>query len=150
MRLAYAGFILDDRIERFDFRACQAWLTATYWSPGITLREVEFGFQNSTLVFGAYRDGAQVGCMRLASDRTRFAYIMDVFVDPAFRARGLARRMVRAAMAHPELRLVYQWLLGTHDAHGVYAPLGFIPLPNPERVLGVRTQRPWLPETDAS
>jgi GNAT superfamily N-acetyltransferase len=146
MRIAHQGFVLDDAIERFDFDTVRAWLSGSYWSPGITLREVAFGFRNSTLVIGTYRDGAQVGCLRLASDRTRFAYVMDVFVDPAWRGRGIARRMVRGAMEHPDTKLVYQWMLATHDAHGVYAPLGFAPLPHPERVMGFRRERDWLPE----
>ena len=111
---------------------------------------MERGFANSTLVIGAYRGPVQVACARIASDRTRFAYVMDVFVDPACRGHGLGRRMVRFALEHPELRLVYQWLLATLDAHGVYAALGFAPLPNPERMMGFRFERPWLPESAAS
>jgi GNAT superfamily N-acetyltransferase len=149
MRLAHDGFILDDRLSRFDFAACHGWLAGSYWSPGISAREVEFGFRNSTVVVGAYAAARQVGCLRLASDRTRFAYVMDVFVDPSCRRRGLARRMVRFAMEHPELLLVYQWMLGTHDAHGVYAELGFAPLPHPERFMVRRLERAWLPEESA-
>jgi len=149
MRLAHQDCVLDDDISRFDFRVCQGWLAGSYWSPGISLREVEVGFRHSTLVVGAYSSAGQVGCLRLASDRTRFAYLMDVFVDPSCRGRGLGRGMVRFAMEHPELALVYQWLLGTHDAHGVYAELGFVPLPNPERFMGRRLKRDWLPELSA-
>lgn len=95
MQLVYRQFFLDDDIARFDFAACQAWLSGTYWSPGITRAEVEHGFRNSALVVGAYGDGVQVGCMRVASDRTRFAYVMDVFVDPGSRGQGLGKALMR-------------------------------------------------------
>jgi GNAT superfamily N-acetyltransferase len=147
MRLARAGTILDDRLERFDFATCHAWLSGSYWSAGISRHEVERGFGNSTLVVGAYTASAQVGCLRLVSDRTRFAYLMDVFVDPGARGRGIGRSMTRFALEHPELRFVYQWMLGTHDAHGVYAALDFVPMPNFERFMGRRLERAWLPES---
>lgn len=40
--------------------------------------------------------------------------------------------MVRFALDHPRLIDVAKWFLATKDAHGVYAPLSFEPLPNPE------------------
>ena len=55
--------------------------------------------------------------------------------------------MTRFALEHPEMRFVYQWMLGTHDAHGVYAALGFVPMPNFERFMGRRLERAWLPES---
>ena len=40
---------LDDRLARFDFGVCHAWLSESYWSPGISRREVELGFDASAL-----------------------------------------------------------------------------------------------------
>ena len=74
----------------------------------------------------------------------RFAYFSDVFVDPAARGVGLGRAMVRFALAHPDLALVYRWLLATDDAHGVYRALGFVELDHPERWLTLGSTRPWL------
>jgi GNAT superfamily N-acetyltransferase len=95
-------------------------------------------------VAGAYRQGRQAGCLRVVSDRTRFAYLMDVFVDPEFRSQGLGRALVRFAVEHPELAPVYTWLLGTHDAHEVYRPVGFRELPRPERWMLLERPRAWL------
>ena len=147
MRLVYREFLLDDDIARIDFAACQAWLSGSYWSPGITRAEVEHGFRNSALAVGAYRDGVQVGCMRVASDRTRFAYVMDVFVEPSSRGQGLGKALTRFALDHPDLRLVYKWLLGTADAHEVYRAVGFDDFPNPERLMYLERSRPWLKES---
>lgn len=144
MRAPHHDYELDDALERFDFARCQAWLSGAYWSLGITRADVEHGFLHSSLVVGAYRDGEQLGCLRVVSDRTRFAYLSDVFVDPAARGVGLGRAMVRFALEHPDLALVYRWTLATDDAHGVYRALGFGDLDRPETWLTLRKQRAWL------
>jgi GNAT superfamily N-acetyltransferase len=139
----HAGYTLSDDLARVDFAKVTEWLAATYWSPGIGREEVERGARYSSLVVGAYdASGAQVAYARIASDRTRFGYFMDVFVEPEHRKRGLGRALVRYGMDHPEHRPVYLWLLATHDAHGVYAKLGFGPLTHPERIMALRRERP--------
>ncbi len=138
------GCELDDALARFDFACVQGWPKDAYWSVGITREEVEHGFRNSTLVAGAYRGTQQVGCLRVVSDCTRFAYLMDVFVAPEERGRGLGRALVRFALEHPTLRSVYQWVLATADAHEVYRPLGFAAPPNPERYMVLSRPRDWL------
>ena len=130
-------------MERVDFPTVRQWLAATYWSPGIGLEEVIRGAKYSTLVVGAYLDGAQAGYLRVVSDKTRFAYIMDVIVAPERRKMGIGRRMVRFALEHPDFSAVYQWTLATSDAHGVYAELGFAPLPEPERWMILRKPKQW-------
>jgi GNAT superfamily N-acetyltransferase len=146
MRRCHHGYVLDDDLVRFDFERCHGWLTGSYWSPGITRAEVERAFRRSSFVAGAYRDGAQVGCARLVTDFTRFAYFMDVFVAPERRGQGLGRALVRFALEHPDLALVYKWTLATADAHGVYRGVGFHPLPEPDRWMALGRQRDWIAE----
>ena len=139
----HAGYTLSDDIGRIDFGTVTEWLAGSYWSPGIERAEVERGARYSSLVIGAYdASGVQVAYGRVASDRTRFGYFMDVFVAPDHRKRGLGRALVRFGMEHPEHRPVYLWLLATHDAHGVYTKLGFAPLTHPERMLALKRERP--------
>ena len=129
-------------VERIDFATVTAWLAGSYWSPGIERAEVERGARHSSLVVGAYAaGGTQVGYARIASDRTRFGFFMDVFVHDAHRGRGIARAIVSFGMEHPDHRPVYLWLLATNDAHGVYEKLGFAAHPNPERMMILR--KPW-------
>ncbi|HEX6275058.1 MAG TPA: GNAT family N-acetyltransferase [Polyangiaceae bacterium] len=138
----HGDYQLSDELARVDFAKVTAWLAGSYWSPGIERGEVERGARHSSLVVGAYTaDGAQVGYARVASDRTRVGFFMDVFVDEAHRKRGLGRALVGFAMQHPEHRPVYIWLLATDDAHGVYAALGFGPHPNPSRIMLLK--KPW-------
>ena len=123
---------ISEDIARIDWNQVHEWLASSYWTPGISLERVRRGGENSALVLGAYKNGEQAGYLRVISDKTRFAYLCDVWVDEKHRGKGLARRMVQMALEHPDFATV-NWLLATLDAHGVYQKLGFTPLQNPER-----------------
>jgi ribosomal protein S18 acetylase RimI-like enzyme len=128
-----AETVIDASLERIDFARVHGWLSNTYWSPGVSREKVERAARNTALVIGAYRDGVQVGYLRVVSDKTTFAYIADVYVDEAYRGKGIARAMVRYALDHPEYQGLRRWMLATRDAHDVYRGLGFEAVPNPER-----------------
>ena len=132
---------LDDDISRLNYDVLEKWLSRTYWSPRIGKEEIQKGAVNSTMVVGCYQGQEQVGYMRLVSDKTRFGYIMDVYVDPNHRSKGIARQMILFAMNKPELRDVYQWLLATRDAHTVYTKIGFGPLSHPERWMMLQKEK---------
>jgi len=133
---ALSGYPLTDDLARMDFGRIHSWLKDTYWVPGISRDEVERSAKHSAMVVGVFDPGgSQIGFLRVISDKTRFAYVMDVFVDPDHRRKGLAKAMVRFAIDHPDFRTVKQWVLATRDAQDVYRPLGFKPLEHPERWL---------------
>lgn len=113
-------------------------LTETYWSPGISRAAVVRAFANSIAALARDEAGALVGFARLVTDKATFAWLADVSVLPGFEGKGLARAMVTALRAHPELQGLRRWLLATKDAHGVYAPLGFEPLSAPERFMEIK------------
>jgi len=129
---AKKDFELSSDVSRIDWQRVQGWLSSSYWSPGISLERVKRGAENSALALGAYAGQEQIGFLRVVSDKSRFAYICDVWVDENHRGKGIARSMVQFALNHPDFTTV-NWLLATVDAHGVYAKLGFTPLSNPER-----------------
>ena len=129
-------YAIDDDQARLDFATVHAWLTETYWSPGITREKVEQAARHSAVVAGVYcPQGQQVGYCRAVSDRTRFAWLADVYVHPEHRGRGVARAMVSFLLNHPDLIDVGGWWLATLDAHGVYASLGFTAPAHPERLM---------------
>ncbi len=140
MVCAHNEYEIDDSAARTDFEAVHAWLSNTYWSPGISMEKVVRGARNSTMVVGAFVSctGAQAGFLRVVSDTTRFAWICDVFVDPVHRGKGIASAMVRFAINHPDLVDVTRWLLATKDAHDVYRSVGFEPLAEPARWMQYR------------
>lgn len=145
MTTDFNGHQISDELQRVDFKKVTSWLGTVFWSIGIGQEEVEKGARNSSLVIGCYApDGGQVGYARLASDKTRFGYFMDVFVDPAHRHKGIAQAMIRFGLEHPDHKSVYQWTLATRDAHKVYEKVGFRPLPHPERWMGFFKKRPGV------
>jgi len=140
----FGDWTLSDDRARVDFASVSAWLAGAYWCPGIPRAAVERAARGSSLVAGAYAaDGAQVGYLRVVSDRTRFANVMDVFVAEPQRRRGIGRALVRFALQHPDHRDISRWLLGTQDAHGVYAHEGFRLLQEPGRVMERKIAAPW-------
>ena len=131
------SYVLEEGVTRIDWSRVHAWLTASYWSPGITQEQIERAARHSALVLGSFSGQEQVGYLRVVSDKTRFAYICDVWVDAAHRRRGLARAMVRYAIEHADFSNV-GWLVATADAHSVYATLGFAALKDPHRWMGYK------------
>ena len=118
-------------------------LSKVFWSLNITKTEILKGIKNSALVVGAYNENAkQIGFLRVISDKVRFAYLLDVVVHEDYRRQGIGQRMVKFALSNPELEEVYQWLLITTDAHGVYQKCGFEPLKNPEKWMSILKPRP--------
>jgi GNAT superfamily N-acetyltransferase len=105
-------------------------LAASYWSPGIR-REVVLAAIRGSLVIGAYEGGGgrQVAFARVVTDFATFAYLCDVFVDEAHRGRGIAKRMVATLLDDPRLQTLRRWCLATKDAHELYRPFGFGPVP---------------------
>jgi nitroimidazol reductase NimA-like FMN-containing flavoprotein (pyridoxamine 5'-phosphate oxidase superfamily)/GNAT superfamily N-acetyltransferase len=141
----HGDWVLSDQRARIDFARVSAWLAGAYWCAGIPRSAVERSARHSSLVVGAYdATGDQVGYLRVVSDCTRFANIMDVFVAAAHRRRGLGRALVRFALDHPAHRAIARWLLGTKDAHGVYAHEGFRPLDEPHRLMQRVAAPAWL------
>lgn len=129
--------------SRADLDVIHATLAATYWSPGVPRAVVERGCANAICAIARDAGGALVGFARVISDRASFAWLCDVFVLPEAQGRGIARGLVRVLRAHPELQGLRRWLLATRDAHGVYAPLGFVPLAAPERWMEIFVPAPY-------
>lgn len=129
--------------ENMNFPDVTAMLGTAFWSSGIERGEVEQGARNSALLVGAFSsDGRQIGYARVISDKTRFAYICDVIVEEGHRRMGIAQGMMRRILEGEELKDVYQWLLITRDAHGVYEKLGFSALQRQNDWMEIRHTRP--------
>ncbi|WP_051946214.1 GNAT family N-acetyltransferase [Verrucomicrobium sp. BvORR106] len=123
---------LFEGLEHVDFARVQEWLSSSYWTPGIGQDRIEHASQHSALVLSVHTaSGIQAGFLRVVSDKARFAYLCDVWVDSPHRGQGLARRMVQHALQHPDFATVTTWTLGTKDAQKVYAGLGFRDMTEP-------------------
>jgi N-acetylglutamate synthase-like GNAT family acetyltransferase len=126
-----------------DIDTIHAVLRDTYWSPGIPRDVVARACANSMCAIARDESGKLVGFARLVTDKATFAWLCDVIVLPGKQGKGLGRALVQLFQRHPELQGLRRWLLGTKDAHGVYAPLGFTPLETPERLMHIRNPNPY-------
>jgi Predicted acetyltransferase len=133
---------VEDEIEistdqaRLDIDVIHGFLRTSYWAEGRRRSVVDRAIRNS-LCFGVYAGGRQVAFARVVSDRAVFAYMMDVFVIPEYRGRGISKALMRAVLDHPDLQNLRTFLLATHDAHGLYEQFGFRPLAQPERWMSI-------------
>jgi GNAT superfamily N-acetyltransferase len=121
---------------RLDIDAIHAFLTRSYWSPGIPRATVARAISHS-LCFGAFWQGQQVGFARVVTDRTTFAYLCDVYVLEAHRGRGLAQQLMDHLVQHPDLQGLRRIMLATRDAHSLYARYGFKPLAAPGVIMEI-------------
>jgi GNAT superfamily N-acetyltransferase len=115
----------DDDPTRVDVDEVHRFLSQdSYWAAGRPRYVVEQLVRTATRVVGLYDGDHLIGFARAVSDQVTFAWLGDVFVLPGYRGRGLGVALVREMIEGSELAHV-RWMLGTADAHGLYAKLGF-------------------------
>ena len=135
------GYEISTDRDRLDLDYVHAFLTTSYWSPGVTRDVVERAIAGS-LCFGLYApDGGQAGFARAITDRATYAYLADVFVGAEHRGRGLGVWLVETILGHPELQGLRRWALATADAHSLYERFGFVRPPDPEKFMVLETSR---------
>ena len=126
---------LSDDKARLQVDIVQAWLTTSYWSPGISREQVRRSIDGLHCL-GAYDDtGAQLAFARAITDHSTLAWLADIWVDAAGRGQGLGRRMVQWFIDHPDFATVRRFVLVTRDAHGVYVENGFEALARSDRYM---------------
>ncbi len=125
-------YIISTDPRRLDIQVICGFLQNSYWAKGRPRSAIKKSIEHS-LCFGVYLGKQQVGFARVISDFAVFAYLADVFVLPEHQGRGVAQKMLKAILAHPQLRKVRVFQLATRDAHKLYAKFGFKPLADPQR-----------------
>jgi len=122
---------------RIDLERTHQFLSEeAYWSPGVPFDVVRRSIEGS-IVFGVYRGSTQVGMARVVTDRATFAWLADVWIDPAERGNGLGKWLMECVKSHPDLHGLRRWMLATRDAHGLYAQYGFTPI-DADRFMEIR------------
>lgn len=118
-----------------DRERIHRWLsTDAYWAIG-RAREVQDAAIDGSRNFGAYDDasGDQVAYARVVTDGVTFAWLCDVYVDPAVRGEGVGVALVERIVAELEAAGVRRMVLVTGDAHGLYERFGFTRIADPDR-----------------
>lgn len=106
----------------------------SYWGTGIPLSLMKRSIENA-LCFGVYDHDRQVGFARVVTDYATFGYLADVFIDEAYRGKGLSKKLMEFIFSIEEISVFRRMILVTRDAHGLYQQYGFKPLANPDRYM---------------
>lgn len=128
------GYEISTDPARIDAARVHGWLsTDAYWAMGRS-REKQDAAIAGSLNFGVHDTASaeQVAYARVVTDRATFAWLCDVYVDPSVRGKGIGTALVAAVREELRSYGVKRVMLATHDAHGVYAKLGFRPLERPD------------------
>jgi GNAT superfamily N-acetyltransferase len=126
MKRSREDYVISTSASRLDLGFICSALAGSYWARSRSRAAIRKSIRNS-LSFGIYerRGGRQVAFARIVTDAATFSWLCDVVVDDAHRGRGLGKRLVSAAVSHRSVRGT-KVLLGTRDAHGLYAKFGFV------------------------
>jgi GNAT superfamily N-acetyltransferase len=131
-------FIISTNKTKLDIVLVHNYLcNESYWAKNIPIDIVKKSIEGS-VCFGLYHPGEQIGFARVVTDHATFGYLADVFIIEKYRGKGLSKWLMETIMNHPDLQGFRRWMLGTRDAHSLYAKFGFRPLDNPERIMGFR------------
>ena len=129
------GFTISTDKSKLNIELVHAYLSKdSYWAQQIPVAVVKRSIDNS-LCFGVYYENRQIGFARIISDFATFAYLADVFILPEQRGKGLSKWLMQVIIDYPALQGLRRFLLTTKDAHGLYSQFGFIPYPQPERLM---------------
>jgi GNAT superfamily N-acetyltransferase len=132
MTIRKENFSITTDRSAMDIDFIHHFLTNSYWSEGIA-KEIVLQSIEGSLCFGVFDNEKHIGFARMITDCATFAYLADVFIDEAYRGKGLSKWLMETIMAHPDLQGLRRIMLATRDAHGLYKQFGFTPLNNPER-----------------
>ena len=136
MQAAKDDFFISTDKTKIDVDYVHSFLSKSYWAENIPKETVERSI-NGSLCFGVYCGVKQVGFARVITDEATFAYLCDVFIDEAYRGRGLSKRLMQAVVDYPSLQGLRRFMLATKDAHGLYEQFGFAPLTFTDRWMHV-------------
>lgn len=129
------AFRISSDVSELDRERVHQWLsTDAYWAIGRP-RDVQDAAIDGSRNYGAFDDvsGDQVAYARVVTDGVTFAWLCDVYVDPAVRGEGVGVALVAHVVTEIRALGVGRIVLVTGDAHGLYERFGFEPIATPER-----------------
>lgn len=118
-------------------------LMGTHWGTWLTPETISRAVKRS-LCFGLYerrQPGAlatrdrQIGFARIVTDGTTFSSMMDVFIDPTMRNRGLGKFLVATVLSHVDVAGTIN-VISTRDAQRLYKKFGYVAIEAMKRIPG--------------
>ena len=121
-------------VAEIDRDQVHRWISEqSYWAPGRSRSRQDSAIDGSRN-FGVYDTDTsrQVAYARVITDGVTFAWLCDVFVDPAVRGHGIGKALITGILEECEPLGLRRIALSTNDAHGLYSNLGFTALDIPD------------------
>lgn len=138
------GYLISTDKAKLDMEMIHQYLSnESYWAKGIPEATVRKSIEGS-VCFAVYFNDKQVGFARVVTDSATFAYLADVFILAEHRGKGLSKWMMEIILAHPGLQGLRRWMLGTKDAHGLYAQFGFTVINNNGRFMELHNPNVYM------
>lgn len=126
------GFLFSTDRQKLNVDYIHHFLSQkSYWAQGVPRETVQLSIDNS-LCFGIYHGQQQVGFARVITDYATIGYLGDVFIDEAYRGRGLSKMLMDFIFGIESLKTFRRMILLTSDAHSLYARYGFKPVAKPD------------------
>jgi GNAT superfamily N-acetyltransferase len=108
----------------------------SYWAKNIPYQLVERSLSNSFCI-GAFVNGDQVAFGRVITDYYTFGWFADFFVLPAYRGKGISKKLLSHILEQPWSKRLRRKMLNTSDAHGLYRQFQFKDLARPSNILEI-------------
>jgi GNAT superfamily N-acetyltransferase len=142
------GICVSDDPALVDPDRVYHWLAEeSWWAVGRSRDAVDRSLEGSH-VYGVYADSStMIGVTRVITDHATFAYFCDVFVDDAYRGKGVGPWLTRAIVEDLQALGINRFLLATKDKHPVYAKAGFVPVARPSSWMEI-DDRPTKPAAE--
>ena len=124
------GVLISSDKDKLDLAFIHEFLSReSYWATDRSISDVEKTIANS-LCFGVYHaEGHQIGFARVITDYVVFAWLMDVFIEPGHRGKGIGAMLMRHIFTLDSLKEVKGIGLRTEDAHELYNKFVFNEIP---------------------
>ena len=117
--------------SRLNINFIASYLQGTYWANKRSFDFIKISIENS-LCFGVYLNKSQIGFARVITDKSAFAYLMDVFIIDQQKGKGLGSLLLDEILQHKDIKNIETFKLATHDAHEFYVRKGFKEIAHPE------------------
>lgn len=143
MKSEFKGYQINDDKTQLQLEVVHAMLRDAYWCQGIPEKTVAAAIESS-LCFGVYASGFQVGFARIVTDGATFAWLCDVIIDEKHRGQGLSKELMKCILRHSKLQGLRRICLATKDAHKLYEQFGFKVTETPQNWMEIKDNNIYL------
>lgn len=128
MQWCFNDYLISTDKSLLSLKTIQGFLIRSYWANERPIDVIKKSIANS-ICFGIYDKNIQVGFARVVSDYATMFWVADVFIEEAYRGKGLGKKLVKCIIETEEIEGLLGVLM-TRDAHGLYEQFGFAKVPD--------------------